>query len=126
MRDNSWAIPHFASESGTPGVRSARNSAGANRTCNFWLSARTFEDYGRIMKGLSEITKEALDLPPAQRLVLARILLDASEDPQDFSPEAESAWDEEITRRMEMVRQGKAQSRSFEEVFRDLESRFPG
>ena len=47
------------------------------------------------MKVLSDIAKEALDLPPAQRRVLARVLLDLSEDDQDFSPEVEAAWEEE-------------------------------
>ena len=76
------------------------------------------------MKVLSDIAKEALDLPAAQRLVLARILLDLSEDDQDFSPGVEAAWDEEICRRMSSVTSGKAQSRSFEDVFNDLDRRF--
>ena len=60
------------------------------------------------MKVLSDIAKEALDLPPAQRRVLARVLLDLSEDDQDFSPEVEAAWEEEICRRMKSVTTGAA------------------
>ena len=60
------------------------------------------------MKVLSDIAKEALDLPPVQRRVLARVLLDLSEDDQDFSPDAEAAWEEEICRRMKSVTTGVA------------------
>ena len=76
------------------------------------------------MKVLSDIAKEALDLPPAQRRVLARVLLDLSEDDQDYSPEVEAAWEEEIGRRMESVTTGTARARSFEAVFADLDRRF--
>ncbi len=77
------------------------------------------------MKMLAAIAKDALELPPAQRLVLARILLDLSEPDQDFSPGVEAAWEAEITRRMEAVKAGKATSRTFERVFADLDRRFP-
>ncbi len=73
------------------------------------------------MKALSEIAKEALDLPPVQRRVLARVLLDLSEDDQDFSADAEAAWEEEICRRMQSVTTGTARARSFDAVFADLD-----
>ena len=76
------------------------------------------------MKGLSEVTKDALDLPPGQRRTLARILLDLSEDDQDFSPTVEAAWAEEICRRMQSVTSGSARSRSVDQVFSDLDKRF--
>jgi hypothetical protein len=76
------------------------------------------------MKGLSDIAKDALDLPAGQRRTLARILLDLSEDEQDYSPEVEAAWEEEIRRRMNSVTTGAAQTRSFDEVFQELDRRF--
>jgi hypothetical protein len=76
------------------------------------------------MKVLSDIAKEALGLPPAQRRVLARVLLDLTEDDQDFSPEVEAAWEEEICRRIQSVTTGAARTRSFEAVFADLDRRF--
>jgi Putative addiction module component len=76
------------------------------------------------MKVLSDIAKEALDLPPAQRRVLARVLLDLSEDEQDFSPDVEAAWEEEICRRMKSVTTGAARARSFDAAFADLDRRF--
>jgi hypothetical protein len=77
------------------------------------------------MKMLSEVAKDALDLAPGQRLALARILLEVSEADQDFSPDIEAAWDDEICRRMRAVESGTARSRSFEDVFADLDRRFP-
>ncbi len=78
------------------------------------------------MKALCDIAKDALELPTGQRLVLARILLDLSEAGQDFSPDVEEAWEQEIQRRMSSVKNGTATSRSFEDVFADLDHRFPG
>ena len=77
------------------------------------------------MKVLSELAIDALELPPVQRLALARMLLDSTDDVGDFSPQVEAAWDEEICRRMKAVRAGAAHSRSFDKVFADLDHRFP-
>jgi hypothetical protein len=76
------------------------------------------------LKVLSDLAKEALDLPPAQRRVLVRVLLDLSEDDQDFSPEVEAAWEEEICRRMNSVKTGAARARCLDAVFADLDRRF--
>ena len=76
------------------------------------------------MKMLSEIARDALELPSVQRLTLARILLELSDKDQEFSPEIDTAWDEEIVRRMRAVEAGTARSRSFDEVFADLDARF--
>jgi len=46
------------------------------------------------MKVLAEIAKDALELPPDQRLTLVRVLLDSTEGSRDFPPEAEAAWEE--------------------------------
>ena len=75
------------------------------------------------MKGIAEIAKDALELPPSQQRTLARILLDLSEDDQDFSEAVDAAWDEEICRRMKGVKSGTARSRSVDEVFADLDRR---
>ena len=77
------------------------------------------------MKAISEVAKDALELPPVQRLTLARILLDLSDGNQDFSPEADGAWEAEIVRRMEEVKAGRARSAGFDEVFGRLDRRFP-
>ena len=43
------------------------------------------------MKVLSELAKDALELPPTQRLTLARIILDLMEEGVDYSPQVEAA-----------------------------------
>jgi hypothetical protein len=68
------------------------------------------------MKILSEIAKDALELPLAQRLTLARILLDVSEPDRDFSPKVEVAWEQEINRRIEAVKSGNTHSKSLEKA----------
>jgi hypothetical protein len=77
------------------------------------------------MRDLSEIAKDAMQLRPKQRRTLARILLELSVEENDLSPEVESVWEEEISRRMEAVKAGAASTRSYEEVFADLDRRFP-
>ena len=45
-------------------------------------------------KALDEIAKEAMDLPPRQRLALAEFLLESAE--AAANPEAEAGWKSEI------------------------------
>ena len=76
------------------------------------------------VKVLSEVTKDALELTPGQRRTLARILLESSDEGEDFSPDIEAAWEQEIVRRMEAVKTGSAAHSSAEEVFARLDDRF--
>jgi len=76
------------------------------------------------MKTIPEIAKDALELPTAQRLTLARILLDLSDEPQEFSPEVQAAWDQELLQRIEEVNAGRSRSSSVDEVFARLDHRF--
>jgi len=57
--------------------------------------------------------------------LLARILLDTSESDQDFSPEVEMAWNEEITARTKAVRNGTAKSSYLTEVLARFEKIYP-
>ena len=77
------------------------------------------------MKAIAELAKDALELPAVQRLTLARILLDLSDENRDFSPDVEAAWEQEICRRMEEVKAGRARSSGFDEAFARLDRRFP-
>jgi hypothetical protein len=76
------------------------------------------------MKGLTEVTKDALELQAGERRTLARILLELSEEDQDFSPGVEAAWEDEIVRRMEAVKSGAATHSGFTDVFERLDKRF--
>jgi len=67
---------------------------------------------------LEDISLEALVLPPDQRLVLARRLLDSVElEPE---PGAEAAWQAEIARRIERLDSGDSRPIPADEVFARL------
>ena len=77
------------------------------------------------MKAMAELTRDCLELPSAQRLKLARILLDTSESGQDFSPNVDAAWNEEICALMNAVRNGTAKSSPLAEVLSRFEKLYP-
>jgi hypothetical protein len=74
---------------------------------------------------MDEIIRDCLELPSAQRLKLARILLDNSESDQNFSPGVEAAWNEEIAARMKAVLNGSAKSSPLAEVLARFEKLYP-
>ena len=78
------------------------------------------------MKALADVAKDALDLPSNQRFTLARILLDVSETLDSSDPSIEEAWEQEIGRRIAGIQDGTAEYKSSEEVFSELDRRFPG
>ncbi len=73
---------------------------------------------------LESVTREALVLPPEQRLALARQLLESV----DLEPEpgAEAAWEAEITRRLARYKSGEAKPIPAGEVFARLREIAPG
>ena len=78
------------------------------------------------MKALAEVAKDALELPSLQRMTLARILLDVSEETEGSGPSVEESWDQEISRRIAKVQDGSAEYKGSGEVFAELDRRFPG
>jgi putative addiction module component (TIGR02574 family) len=70
------------------------------------------------------IAKEALILPPEQRLTLARRLLESV----DLEPEpgAEAAWESEIARRIKRLDSGESKTIPASEVFGRLRRTEPG
>lgn len=78
------------------------------------------------MKVISEIARDALELPSSQRLMLARILLECSETGVGMDGNVAEAWESEISLRIDGIRDGTAVSRSFDKVFAELDRRFPG
>jgi putative addiction module component (TIGR02574 family) len=66
---------------------------------------------------ISDLLKRALALPVDERAALANVLLDSLED----RPESvQAAWDEEVARRIEDLKAGKAVTVPWEEVHREL------
>ncbi len=70
---------------------------------------------------LEQVTKEAMDLPPRQKLALAEFLLESAEAAAD--PEAEAAWDSEIRDRIRAIDEGRVAGVPYEEVMRLAEER---
>ncbi len=69
---------------------------------------------------IEEVTQDALTLPEIERASLAQTLLRSLEPAEDG---VEEAWTVEIGRRLERVRDGTAQGRPADEVFRDIRAR---
>jgi putative addiction module component (TIGR02574 family) len=75
-------------------------------------------------KTLIEVARDATALPEFERLKLARMLLDLSEVLPGPSEDAEAAWDEEITRRLDELRTGKVQAVPLAQVKQRIEAGF--
>jgi len=75
-------------------------------------------------KTLTEVTRDAAELPAPERLKLARILLDLSEVTATPPDEMQAAWDKEIERRLQELRSGKVQGVPLAEVKRRIEGHF--
>jgi putative addiction module component (TIGR02574 family) len=67
---------------------------------------------------LDAVAKEALILPPEQRLVLARQLLESVDSEPD--PGAEAAWESEIAHRIERYQSGESNPLPAADVFARL------
>jgi len=72
---------------------------------------------------LEQVTCDALMLPERARAQLAQTLLHSLDGRLEEEADVAEAWDEEIKRRVESVRNGTAKSRPAEDVFRDLMNR---
>lgn len=74
-----------------------------------------------VPKALEEIAKDAMDLPPHQKLALAEFLLESADAEAD--PEAEAAWDSEIRDRIRAIDKGRVTGIAYEDVKRTAERR---
>ena len=72
-------------------------------------------------KALEEVTKEALDLPPRQRLALAEFLLQSTDAAGDS--ETDAAWDSEIRDRIRAIDEGRVTGVAYEDVMRAAQQR---
>ena len=70
---------------------------------------------------LEQVTREAIDLPPRQKLALAEFLLESVESTAD--PEAEEAWDSGIRDRIRAIDEGRVVGVAYEDVMRSAETR---
>jgi putative addiction module component (TIGR02574 family) len=75
-------------------------------------------------KTLTELTRDAAELPAPERLKLARILLELSDAEPAPTADAQAAWDEEIERRLQELRSGSVRGVPLDEVKRKIEAGF--
>ncbi|MBV9624343.1 MAG: addiction module protein [Acidobacteria bacterium] len=66
---------------------------------------------------LSDLLKRALALPVDERAALANTLLDSLETPNEA---VDVAWDEEVARRMQDLKAGRAVTVPWEQLHREL------
>jgi hypothetical protein len=76
------------------------------------------------MKAFADLSQEALQRTPQERLHLARMLIEATDFDQIEYADAEEAWDLEIARRAAMVSEGSCNSRPLPEVLSELQAKY--
>ncbi len=70
-------------------------------------------------KALEEVIKEALELPPRQRLALAEFLLTSADATAE--PKAEADWDYEIRERIRAIDEGRVVGIAYAELMQAAE-----
>lgn len=80
-----------------------------------------FAILGPMAIALDQVTKDALELPPRQKLALAELLIESVDS--DADPQAESAWEAEIEARIRAIDEGKETGIPFADVMRNAEQR---
>ncbi len=74
------------------------------------------------LNSFEEILRDALELPPLQRAMLADHLLESLDAPNQ--KEIDEAWGKEAEKRMQEIREGKVETIDGELVMNELRSRF--
>ena len=70
---------------------------------------------------LEQVTKDAMDLPPRQKLALAEFLLESAD--AGAVPEAKAAWHSELRDRIRAIDAGRVTGVSYEAVMHAAEQR---
>jgi len=78
-----------------------------------------------MAKTLSEVSRDAAELPANEQLALARILIDLADDTPEQMGAVEEAWDGEIHKRIAELRSGQVQAIPLDEVRRKIEADLP-
>lgn len=73
-------------------------------------------------KSLESVTLDVLEMPHAQRLALARLILDLEGGAAD--PNADAAWEGEIAARMKAYDEGRLETVDYETFRGEMEQRF--
>lgn len=82
--------------------------------------SRSVSDSFPMPTTLEEVTRDAMDLAPRQKLALAEFLLESADTTE---PDAEAAWDSEIRDRICAIDEGRVAGIAYEDVMRAAELR---
>jgi hypothetical protein len=77
-----------------------------------------------MAKTLSEVAKDAAELSAADRLKLARLMLDLTNSDLASPDQVQGEWDEEIQKRLRELRSGEVNGVPLKEVKRRIEAGF--
>ena len=91
-----------------------------SRLCALDLK-RSLCDSFSMPTALEQVTKEAMDLSPRQKLALAEFLIESADAATD--PEAEAAWNSEISDRIRGIDEGRVTGVAYEDMMRAAEGR---
>lgn len=72
------------------------------------------------MKAFEEITKDAMDLLPREKITLAGLLLETAGESMD--PGADAAWESELDDRIRAIDEGRVTGVAYEEVMKEASS----
>lgn len=79
-----------------------------------------------LSEAAEQVLDQALQLPLHERSMIARLLYESIADEEDDEDpaEVETAWAQEIKRRVEEIRTGAVETIPAEEVFAEMRARF--
>ena len=75
-----------------------------------------------MTENAERVKQEVLQLPEADRAELARFLIESLDVCED--PDAEAAWDAELSRRVERIEQGKSRLRPAHQVLAEMRDKY--
>ena len=73
------------------------------------------------MKAFEEITKDAMDLLPRERIALAELLLETADEPMDSG--AAAKWESELEDRIRAVDEGRVTGVAYDDVMKEATRR---
>ncbi len=74
-------------------------------------------------RDIVDITHDLINLPKRERLEIVRFLL-FLDDRSSEKIDVDSEWEKEISKRIQMIDEGKAVGYNFDEVMENIENRF--
>ena len=72
------------------------------------------------MKAFEEITKDAMDLLPREKITLAGLLLETASESMDLG--ADDAWETELDDRIRAIDEGRVTGVAYEDVMKEATS----